>query len=167
MMAAINRQLAKDHDGLQVHYVYDCWTNSQDAKRKLYHHWGEHVDTLRDWTESDAALNVMKKLHRKFSEMLRDQHAGPRNLLFLCKSGRHRSVAAAAVAKWNVGQSMRFRYVQTLHLSSARGWHPKFCTTCEMCMENADGRVDIKKAVKKKWLKILDDADKAMDKMTV
>ena len=148
-LRAVNVALAQKHNGLQVDYVYNC-TNVGDVKsNRLLHHWGENTNTMRNLIQTQWAVNCLEFLH----DDLRDLSAGPGKkigILMLCRSGRHRSVAAAAMVRYCLRETTRFDEARTMHLSTNR-WHRNFCTTCEDCRKDAPDRDAVKMDVAAMW----------------
>ena len=148
-LRAVNVALAQKHNGLQVDYVYNC-TNVGDVKsNRLLHHWGENTNTMRNLIQTQWAVNCLEFLQND----LRDLCDGPGKkigILMLCRSGRHRSVAAAAMVRYCLRDTTRFDEARTMHLSTHR-WHKNFCTTCEDCRKDAPDRDAVKADVAAMW----------------
>ena len=149
LLRAVNVALAQKHNGLQVDYVYNC-TNVGDVKSKrLLHHWGENTNTMRNLIQTQFAVSCLEFLH----DDLRDLSAGPGKkigILMLCRSGKHRSVAAAAMVRSCLRCTRRFDEMRTVHLSANR-WPRQFCTTCVDCRKDAPDRDDVQDDIAAMW----------------
>ena len=96
LLRAVNVALAQKHNGLQVDYVYNC-TNVGDVKSKrLLGHWGGNTNTIRNAVRTKFAISCMEFLHNDL-RLLSDGPGKKIGILMLCRSGKHRSVAAAAM----------------------------------------------------------------------
>ena len=149
LLDAVNLALARKHNGLQVDYVCNC-TNVGDVKSKrLLYHWGGNTNTMGNMIQTHFAVSCLEDLH----EDLAGLSAGPGkkiSILMLCRSGKHRSVAAAAMVRYCLRDTQRFKVVGTNHLSQHR-WPRKFCTTCVDCRNDAPDRATVKADVAAMW----------------
>ena len=152
-LRAVNVACAKKHNGLQVDYVYNC-TNVGDVKSKrLIAHWGENTNTMRGIIQTQFATKCMGTLHDDLAEL----SGGPGkkiSILMLCRSGKHRSVAAAAMVRYCLSGTRRLHQMRTIHLSG-EFWPKRFCTHCRDCCKEAPDRDAIKADVAAIWKDVL------------
>ena len=115
-----------------LHAVMNCITpNDPNKDVTLCGYWGEHYTTMSLFLESAACDQNLRKLKRLTRTVRACPFLGQEiNVLFWCRSGRHRSVAQAAFAK-HVLEESGFE-VDVIHWHSVH-WPEGFCTTCSDC----------------------------------
>ena len=149
LLHAVNVALAKKHNGLQVDYVYNCTEIGDVKSQRLLGCWGENTNTLRSMIQTKFARNCMEFLHDDL-RYLSEGEGKQIGILMLCRSGKHRSVAAAAMFRSCLRCTRRFDEIRTVHLSENR-WPRHFCTTCVDCRKDAPDRDDVQDDIAAMW----------------
>ena len=149
LLRAVNVALAQKHNGLQVDYVYNCTEVGDVKSKRLLHHWGENTNTMRSMIQTKFARNCMEFLHDDL-RYLSEGEGKQIGILMLCRSGKHRSVAAAAMFRSCLRCTRRFDEMRTVHLSANR-WPRQFCTTCVDCHKDAPDRDAVQDDIAAMW----------------
>ena len=144
MVGAVNRCIENMDPVVQITHVYDCCSGSDNVPRKdrKYNHWGGNTYTAEKWSQTSSWRGVLQELEYDLAKLSASDTWNPSrpiNMLFLCKSGRHRSVASAMFAAWILHTTRRFKVGEWEHLCS-RHWRHDFCTTCSECAGWTDER---------------------------
>ena len=128
----INDKLKTHNEFCAVISLTDrCRDPSEDAS--LRGCWGENAKILRQFLESKAchdALGIMKDN----LVLDPDTHAKELHLAFMCKSGRHRSVAMTRIAGW-ILKDLGYTVTETKHVNRDK-WH-NLCTRCFHCTDKS------------------------------
>ena len=105
--------------------------------RNLTRHWGGHRAILDGIVKHELFAGTLAGLMRDIQAVFDERSDDPTTVQgtrcgvgFLCKSGRHRSVAWTFILK-AVAEAMGARVV-ICHRERAR-WHDDFCTGCPQC----------------------------------
>jgi len=146
-------QLRRDIEkqvGFRFDYVYNCLQLKEppgDCARFKY--CGEHYSNMQGLLESECLPDVLSELKRNFREAV-ECHRRSLSLVFICRSGRHRSVGARRFAEHCL-RSEGATITMIKHLS-CDGWHAGFCTSCSSCgPESNDRRTPLIKGCLEMW----------------
>ena len=139
---AVLRRTVNQPD-FELAYVYDCTSQSDaDHDKSQRNHWGENVDIMKRVLESSITLKIIEDM--KIDLDPRNLKPNSQiNILFLCTSGRHRSLATAKFARYFC-RAEGFHVKEPEHLSK-RFWRVDFCcwdaafkTSCFKCGPGAE-----------------------------
>ena len=127
--------------------IRSIWDPEEDEKLKG--HWGEHVDNLTRYVNSkqwEWICNFLK------NELARHDcyESGDFNVLFVCRSGRHRSLAAAKLFTFvALYLGIPINFVE--HVSQDH-WPRHFCATCDGCLlKEPRKKIEIRKRALETW----------------
>ena len=108
------------------------------SQRKETHHVGACYQNLRDIAEHRDFEPLWAPLIGKLREKLATASSVPINVVFYCKSGKHRPVALA----WLLTQYLRtLNYSVDLWRSMREYWHIGSCRECDLCARGSPDKL--------------------------
>ena len=126
---------ALGEDDFHLDFLFNvCNINDPEHDTELRDHWGEHCLTMNGILRSPNLDDLIREVKRYVKPTAALFNSGRRvSVAFLCRSGKHRSVA---LAKFFRRQWRRDRLgnSQVVHVSELLGYWPNdFCTSCNYC----------------------------------
>ena len=96
--------------------------------------WGENANILDEFLGSQACFDALRILKRNLVHDP-DTQAEELHFAFMCRSGRHRSVAMTCIVRW-ILEDLGYRVTETTHVN--RDQWGTLCTSCdEDCITDA------------------------------
>ena len=149
--SAASKHIKKE---VEFDFVFNCTApRSQDPiqehERHLFGHWGQHTDTLKRTLKS----RTFRKNVRKLKEALRSRGKSLKGkivrVLWLCRQGRHRSLASSYLA--NVGVKRDGHKVLSVTHLQEDSWDG-LCNDCPKCsVEDSPGKKEVKGMLTEFW----------------
>ena len=118
------------NENFHLSYVYDC-TIFKNQTSWLKRHWGEHIGIMEGVLGMPETESVFADVAGDLAKVPCGQSI---NILFLCNTGRHRSIAMAKFFEYILlKEGILGRPVK--HVSEDRFVYEGLCTTCPKCGE--------------------------------
>ena len=133
-VAACENALDKHKRGpIKLFSAYNCCA-VDNPDEKLIGHWGENYFTLKNMVESSLCADILRRVKNSLSDL--ESLPSELNILFVCRSGKHRSLAMAKLTFFAL-LAQGFNVGSPIHLA-ASSWQ-KLCCTCYHCGERSAG----------------------------
>ena len=123
--SAMQRRLRVAED-FHLSYVYLCTHGNPTPE--LAGHWGENIEIVKGVLQSSMPPRIFAEMA---GDLAKASTGDMINILFLCNSGRHRSIAMSKFVEY-ILQREGIPSRPVVHVSRCR-WPENVCTSCQMC----------------------------------